>query len=568
MDEIVRSLQCLELSPGSSQEEVRKAYRELAMVWHPDRFPADSPLRGKADEKLKEINQAYDFLMKHGFVDGLPVIPSVPADETAPPAEPPIEPEAVPETPPRNRFWLWGMVIALILGAGIFTWQWLESKSKQRMASIRSRIRQKQTTPAASNPSLAQTAQPAPGLAPSNTPTLEPVSIMPMHALGCTPTRLPDGTLVFEEGEMATDQEYSPPFTLRVVAQTDLTNIRLHFAGRGWVVFNWEVNPSELRYLDPRDGHVTPVPGQGKVEPNVWQDIQWVVETNGSSVFVNGQKRAAFTGNYLGLSDLLGIGVCNGSKLLLRHFSVQTRGQPENPPPPNLSSGLVLHFSFDDLRSGGVVPDLSPCHNDGHALGVNPVLEGKLGGAFDFRGGVSNYVMVRHSSSLVAMQKTRQMTMAVWLKPRSLIGVFPVVLDKGGSFPPRITSGYELLLHAENDLHFSSGSYGLWTARARGRWIGKHLGEWIHVALVINAQNGLRKFYVNGQRTGDEQEFNAPDPSQINFSWPGALFIGVPVPGNHPNRGRYDGLMDDLRLYSRALTSEEIRQLAGLAENH
>jgi len=69
----------------------------------------------------------------------------------------------------------------------------------------------------------------------------------------------------------------------------------------------------------------------------------------------------------------------------------------------------------------------------------------------------------------------------------------------------------------------------------------------------------------NGRRTGDEMDFS--DTRQINFAWPVALYIGVPTPNNHPNRGRYDGLMDDLRIYSRALTSEEVRQLAGLPES-
>jgi len=40
--------------------EIRAAYRELAMVWHPDRFPQDSPLQAKAQDKLRElVLQAY-----------------------------------------------------------------------------------------------------------------------------------------------------------------------------------------------------------------------------------------------------------------------------------------------------------------------------------------------------------------------------------------------------------------------------------------------------------------------------------------------------------------------------
>ncbi len=51
----------LELQPGATPEEVKTAYRDLAKVWHPDRFKEDSPrLKAKAAEKLAEINEAYE----------------------------------------------------------------------------------------------------------------------------------------------------------------------------------------------------------------------------------------------------------------------------------------------------------------------------------------------------------------------------------------------------------------------------------------------------------------------------------------------------------------------------
>ena len=51
----------LELQPGATPDEVKTAYRDLAKVWHPDRFKSDSPrLKSKAAEKLAEINEAYE----------------------------------------------------------------------------------------------------------------------------------------------------------------------------------------------------------------------------------------------------------------------------------------------------------------------------------------------------------------------------------------------------------------------------------------------------------------------------------------------------------------------------
>ena len=54
----------LELTPEASLDEVKEAYRDLVKVWHPDRFAHDPKLQGKAQEKLKEINDAYQKLQE------------------------------------------------------------------------------------------------------------------------------------------------------------------------------------------------------------------------------------------------------------------------------------------------------------------------------------------------------------------------------------------------------------------------------------------------------------------------------------------------------------------------
>ena len=54
----------LELEPGVPLAKVKRAYRELVKVWHPDRFAPGSHSQGIAQEKLKEINEAYEQLCK------------------------------------------------------------------------------------------------------------------------------------------------------------------------------------------------------------------------------------------------------------------------------------------------------------------------------------------------------------------------------------------------------------------------------------------------------------------------------------------------------------------------
>lgn len=53
----------LGISSSASDEEVKRAYRELARKYHPDNYQ-NNPLSELAEEKMKEINQAYDAITK------------------------------------------------------------------------------------------------------------------------------------------------------------------------------------------------------------------------------------------------------------------------------------------------------------------------------------------------------------------------------------------------------------------------------------------------------------------------------------------------------------------------
>jgi DnaJ domain len=61
-DDLNKLYELLGVAPGVSVQELKAAHRDLAKVWHPDRFAHDPRLQQKAQEKLKEINEAYDQL--------------------------------------------------------------------------------------------------------------------------------------------------------------------------------------------------------------------------------------------------------------------------------------------------------------------------------------------------------------------------------------------------------------------------------------------------------------------------------------------------------------------------
>ena len=55
--------QVLGVSPSATDDEIKDAYRALVKKYHPDKF-ADSDLAELANEKMKEINSAYDEIQK------------------------------------------------------------------------------------------------------------------------------------------------------------------------------------------------------------------------------------------------------------------------------------------------------------------------------------------------------------------------------------------------------------------------------------------------------------------------------------------------------------------------
>jgi hypothetical protein len=102
----------LELPPGASTEDVKQVYRDLVRVWHPDRF-SDERLRQIAEQKLKEVNLAYESLLTETF--------DSPNEESHTPEEPTTPEPAV--TRRRLTPFAWLGIAVLLIVAGIIVWK-------------------------------------------------------------------------------------------------------------------------------------------------------------------------------------------------------------------------------------------------------------------------------------------------------------------------------------------------------------------------------------------------------------------------------------------------------------
>lgn len=85
MDDLARYFDTLEIKRGASFEEIKRAYRDLAQVWHPDRYGHNPRLRAKAEEKLKNLNEAYQQLSAYSQRS---TVHTPPPPKSSPPPQP------------------------------------------------------------------------------------------------------------------------------------------------------------------------------------------------------------------------------------------------------------------------------------------------------------------------------------------------------------------------------------------------------------------------------------------------------------------------------------------------
>jgi hypothetical protein len=97
------ALQILRLRRDASRSEIKEAYRDLAKIFHPDRFQDDPRVQAKAEAEFKQLIAAYEALKSYrpSVVRAAPASPrkARPPAQPAPPPPPPVESAAPPRTP-------------------------------------------------------------------------------------------------------------------------------------------------------------------------------------------------------------------------------------------------------------------------------------------------------------------------------------------------------------------------------------------------------------------------------------------------------------------------------------
>lgn len=212
-----------------------------------------------------------------------------------------------------------------------------------------------------------------------------------------------------------------------------------------------------------------------------------------------------------------------------------------------VSSGLVGYWPFGGNYMNwatGKALDASGNGNDGSITGMStstsPV-QGRVGQALNFDN-TDDKIIVQNSTSL---NITGQITVSAWIYPRSFGGAnLARIIDKSD------TDGYLLLL---NNTTGSKALYFLYGSSPVGVTYDNAitLNTWQHVLCTLS---GLSvNCYLNGVSLGSYQFGSAPS-SGSNAS----LGIGGK---SSDNTRQFDGYIDEVRIYNRALSASEVLQL-------
>jgi len=204
-------------------------------------------------------------------------------------------------------------------------------------------------------------------------------------------------------------------------------------------------------------------------------------------------------------------------------------------------SGLVAAYGFEE-GSGTAVGDASGSNNSGVASGTTWSTAGKFGNALVFNG-TSSQVTIPDAPSL---RLTTAMTLEAWVFPTTAPTGWRAIVDKN-------VDGYYLFASTDNGNRPAGG--GTWTSGNQNTFGLSPIpvNAWTHLATTFDG--ATVRLFVNGVQVASQAQTAALAPTTAT------LQIGADAyPTEH-----FAGMIDEVRVYNRALSAAEIQADMGVA---
>ncbi|MEV4115464.1 LamG-like jellyroll fold domain-containing protein [Nonomuraea sp. NPDC049695] len=230
-------------------------------------------------------------------------------------------------------------------------------------------------------------------------------------------------------------------------------------------------------------------------------------------------------------------------------YTVTVNDSTMPPPPVQLPTGETALWKLDEA-SGATAADSSGNGNNGTAYGTYSRVPGQLGRAVNLAPGAT----LSAGKPLINTDQTY--TVATWVRLNSSTKD-QAVLSQMGTYMPHFTLGYKVSGMADFDRRWAfeiinqDNPSSIQLTRVQAEKQAK-IGQWTHLAVQYDRAAHKVRLYVDGELAG-EGDYTA------DWNARGAFEVGTGrILGNPAN---LDGAVDDLRVYQRALTPQEIRAL-------
>ena len=221
------------------------------------------------------------------------------------------------------------------------------------------------------------------------------------------------------------------------------------------------------------------------------------------------------------------------------HFDVVVAAETNSSEPLELNRGLVGHWTFDEGK-GATARDVSGRDNHGTVVGGAKWTKGIIGGALEFDG-MDDFVSIPNESQF---DMTGSITVSAWIQVESFTKPWQAIVTKGDR---------AWRLHRANESSSVGFACSDLSRNQTGDLLGNRVatdGQWHHVAGVLDGTK--LSIYVDGAL--DASAASSPNISVNDY--------GVLIGANAQANGRlFCGLIDDVRIYDRALSDVELRAL-------